>query len=1439
MAPLMQILQKALIGLICVRINILVSASFPYYGTKIGALTRLHHGVSGDVYAVDSRTLFIKNFNYDGEAPAAYFYVGSTAKPSNDGAQRLRDERGGVTALNRRYRNKDITLPLPDGKTLRDFKWFSVWCDEFAVNFGHVSIPGDLDFPRPQKIASLKGVHAVSSDNIVIVDAQTLLIPNFSYDGEAPDAKFWVGRGHRPSPQGLRIPDENGKEIPLRRYDRKTIVLTLPDDLTIFDIGHFGVWCEAFTVDFGHVRIPEGLNVPPSLKMLGISPQSRLNCEVLYDDLAFEVRWAVAGDSIVIQLIAKLDDNEYMSFGVSKTHEESKMIGSDVVVAWVEKDTGKGFAVDYYLSDKSQCSGGLGVCPKVNIENGTNSIRLLNAAWVNGYSIVTYQRSLQSNNTLDVPILVNLSQAIVWGIGPLNERNEASYHTYFTRYSTRIDFGRQPIWNCPSPEGSKTGGESEEDNYDDNQQSNLQSYSAHKITLSSNNTQSEEFYDNRPQALQSPSRRQETRPLQQARPHQQPIPTPKPTSTNGAWDIPAIQCYEPEDGVFYAQMGPTGGKHGYSAITGHVGWGISWYINGLLIPEINVVRGKTYTFVVEGGIDTDIPAKYHPFYITDDSVGGYEHKREEDKKSVRIFAGVHRSRSGQVSPTGVGRLCNWTPDVDGPPADDYQSFGAYQRTLTLKCDRGEPGVITWTPDRNTPDTVYYQCFTHRYLGWKIHVHDTCDDSEFSASASEKHEELAPHFNPADADAEASIRHETKVSPNDNFLLKHQTNLLKNHNMNGTPPKLSFEITKSSEITKLISDGIRAAEALEQSIIKSTNINNANFNMSAIPKIKYDNPMEISHTQFQQQSNMKPVTSIKKNAVETISLAETPQETLQLGPLISTAVPEILHGENYVNLNEKKSQIFSQGSSKKTLSSTSSIPLNLLHHHSQHTQSHNHLYNLTHIPAQKPIGLSEFLRPPQNAELLHAVKLPGRRPLLRPLKKSPSAKPLLPYLPQRAPQISIQPVPQPSVMVSHYRKTFPGLLKTFLNEKLFPIQSVAASVLLLGEPTTLNEHRKNEATLVHTKLSSKIPVPYNDTVPQESNTTIIFVNNESHTNSKKHDKPKSTKIKNGFKPDSVIIESGFRPIVRTDGRPQHLIINQIAQRREDPGLEIDEVMETDTLFLTAQKVTQTQNFEPMFIPSPLDSTNVTNMIKIVVSSSPSSNLNEFSSNISENFPNSAKFHNFTKEDNLSEIEDERSEATDNFDGAVRKTSMKNDNPDEDSFIEPGNHSLFIEDIMSEMEQIDDENDREAQAAERIDTYYLPPDNRKIPHSSLPSGAVVTFDGKSIVDGNLVLPPKLETFESTNPRRQAHGLSQIEQLIRSTPQVQPFRGEIPQPVVEFLSNERSRNRVTGSGGGGMVGAIGFENPGPYLPLTSLSPPRVHSTKLHLLHSSTSRQ
>ena len=60
-----------------------------------------------------------------------------------------------------------------------------------------------LDYPRPRKITGFNGQHQVKSGRVVIVDAQTFLIPSFNYDGQAPDAHFWVGTGERPGPEGI------------------------------------------------------------------------------------------------------------------------------------------------------------------------------------------------------------------------------------------------------------------------------------------------------------------------------------------------------------------------------------------------------------------------------------------------------------------------------------------------------------------------------------------------------------------------------------------------------------------------------------------------------------------------------------------------------------------------------------------------------------------------------------------------------------------------------------------------------------------------------------------------------------------------------------------------------------------------------------------------------------------------------------------------------------------------------------------------------------------------------------------------------------------------------------------------------------------------------------------------------------------------------------
>lgn len=887
-------------------------------------------------------------------------------------------------------------------------------------------------------------------------------------------------------------------------------------------------------------------------------------------------------------------------------------------------------------------------------------------------------------------------------------------------------------------------------------------------------------------------------------------------------------------------------------------------------------------------------------------------------------------------------MCNWTPDSDGPPADDYQSFGAYQRTLTLKCDPGEPGVITWKPDQNTPDTVYYHCFTHRYLGWKIHVHDTCDDARFAAS-----EQHAVHVSaPAaiqereDTAAEESIRHETKVSPNDNFLLKHQTDLIKNHNMNGTPPKLTFEITKSTEITKLISDGIRAAEALEDSILIKhkqqkqkhqqasglvnkglANVNIVTSNNNPHKKISANG---ASSTGNSIKSSSYPSTLLNITTKTTAHPLVPPQQ-----PNISVQPPETLHGETDLQ------QLFNSFQTSSSQSQTFSLPLPhnrqtpvLLANHLQphlHSPYNKHYYlpqpslhttnNLTNNLAlktpQKPIGLSEFLRPPFTAPIFHPVKLPGRRPFPGPMKKVPVSKPILPQQLPRHPIGLGGPVPQPSVIVNHYRKPVPSLLRPFIKENPFPIQPLAASVLLLGQPTELTNTRKTD-NLIHLGKKPIIPVPYADLIPQGSLSKPAYNKNNLEkikiisVEGKKSSETSTPAIKTtnglslgsnfkepfviqevkeeptpdelavmkpavneGFKPDTVVVESGFKPILRHDGPiPPPEVVEQIASRREDPGIEIDEAMETDTLFLTSQQQTQTQNFEPMFIPSPPDSTNATIIIRKAsgvqnLANSQANSLSNLAYNkpISSmlksilNQPEAARLRNASFDETLSDSTEQEDatdikEANTLVESSTQKstttkltTQVIKDNeeiypfedyqeiddfqPEELKLIgtttlkqeskTPSaksttetilklislnsskaiqNDKLNLDDVEfdSDNEKRDEDylydlDQPEAQAAERVDTYYLPPDNRKIPQANIPSGAVITYDGKSVIDSSLVLPPKLDISndESTQPRHfNADGLSKLQQLIRSTPQVVPFRGEIP-PLTQDLSPE----------------------------------------------------
>ncbi|CAN7999777.1 unnamed protein product, partial [Ixodes pacificus] len=638
-----------------------VVAVEPYLGTRIGKLNTHFHGVSGEVYAVDEKTLYLKDFHYDGTGPDAYFWAGSTTRPDHTGFV-IPDEQGRSQPLGA-YHGRDLVLRLPGDQTLRKIRWFAVWCRKFRANFGDLIIPRNLDIP---KAATLKALptwdHGVSSGRVSLLDAQTFLVPDFKYDGLGPAAYWWVSKGPKQHRGGTRLLDENGSDAPLAPATGKTVVISLPDGVSAYDFDRFGVWCDLAEVDFGSVAIPHELRVPPSARQLALAigqhqvpnkhPQgtagrnvSGLNCEVLHEPLGLEFRWVLDNDEAIMQIVGRVRGGEYMSFGLSKDDAKSNMVDADAVVAWID-GAGQGHAVDYFLASKEQCVGTRGSCPDTKLDRGArSSVTLMDAATVNGYHMVTFKRAQAAQDpAYDQHIYSDGPQAVMWAVGPINDRADASYHSLRSQGDVFLDFGRQPAWNCPSPDE------------------------------------------------EAPKERGATA-------------TEPPLSAEDTWQIPAVVC--PEDRTFRMQIGPAGGRKGYQAITGHVGWGIAWYVNGLLIPELWVERGKTYTFIVEGGNDPENSAKNHPLYITSDPGGGYEHKSTADRKVERLFAGVGRHKNNKPYPTAAGRLCEWQLPLGELP-DRWPTFEQFRERLTLQCRPGAAAYMQWTPDRSTPDLVHYQ-----------------------------------------------------------------------------------------------------------------------------------------------------------------------------------------------------------------------------------------------------------------------------------------------------------------------------------------------------------------------------------------------------------------------------------------------------------------------------------------------------------------------------------------------------------------------------------------------------------------------------------------------------------------------------------------------------------------------------------------------------------
>jgi len=98
-----------------------------------GFFNTLAHNVSGKATIIDDCTIEITQFSYDGGGPDVYFYAAINHQYAENDAFPIGQRLNGQS-----YENADITIKLPQNKSLDDLNGLSVWCIDFAANFGQM-----------------------------------------------------------------------------------------------------------------------------------------------------------------------------------------------------------------------------------------------------------------------------------------------------------------------------------------------------------------------------------------------------------------------------------------------------------------------------------------------------------------------------------------------------------------------------------------------------------------------------------------------------------------------------------------------------------------------------------------------------------------------------------------------------------------------------------------------------------------------------------------------------------------------------------------------------------------------------------------------------------------------------------------------------------------------------------------------------------------------------------------------------------------------------------------------------------------------------------------------------------------------------------------------------------------------------------------------------
>jgi len=863
-----------------------------YLGYLMGPFTDTVPGIGGFMYAVDKSSIIIKNFTFNGSDPGTFIYAGTL---NTDGSYTktgypLTNQHGVVEPVD--TNTAQLLLQFPEGKSLFDVDWIGVLSRRSKKMVGRVLVTDvmKMNIPKPQTLGRLQGRGAMSGD-VLAIDSQTVLIRDLIYSGNQPETFFMVGTGSRPSPYGEQIPNEGGSMESLGTYKNRTIILTLPPSVSIFSISWLSIWSQSLQSSFSDIEIPRQLNVPPAATTLGITPQlhivdgkpsgtddvpsadyqdmkvaslvnmanmvtkdeSKLNCEVLSSSIGLEVRWSVAQENIILQIVGNLGSDMYMAFGVKDLTKPGAPAQGDVVVGWINTQTGKGGLDDYFLSGAHACSDGAESCPDTTKPGGQKNVEMLNSVSRDNYTMLTFKRPLAAEDLYDTTIRTSQPQEVFWSVGYKKAEMRMKHKPLKNKDPIFIDFGRLSSWNCPTDsdsiqnvneveQGERNYGtvktspatkapykdmanrrpntessstsltdKAEVDDLDSEPSINLRRKFKGKrrkvakkepirrfdYNLDQENTYTDDYksddYDYdlgnsqlgyRPEPLSRdpdlmpsrgenafspqeianmkqkfeeklkkdfPKRRdgQKTtlelipelntfvEPFFPKRPPPGALPPPgmsppqpppgpathPPTPSDENWTVPSLGCNTTDNTVFYLQIGPAAARRGNQGLGQD---GQAWYVNGDVAPDLYLVKGQKYTFIVEGGLGTDQEGTIHPFYLTSDNEGGYGTKSDYEAKMEEVYGGLSLDRDGLPAPSIMGRLCQWKSPRAPATYANYQDF---KGDLKVDCqETGNPGVLRFKADYDMPNLMYYQSFSEKFLGGKIHLMDQCHET---------------------------------------------------------------------------------------------------------------------------------------------------------------------------------------------------------------------------------------------------------------------------------------------------------------------------------------------------------------------------------------------------------------------------------------------------------------------------------------------------------------------------------------------------------------------------------------------------------------------------------------------------------------------------------------------------------------------------------------